>query len=196
MSITSDLILVGEPLCLAAANSSNETKFRNMKINKKRFTVILICCAIVFLAGIKLVRNLETKEIAGFNRDPKNYNAKIQILNADSQDVAHFKIAIANNDERKMYGLMFLDHLPADQGMLFPFEPKQMVTMWMKNTHIPLDMIFVGEDDKISSIAANAKPYSLDLISSQKEVKFVLEINGGLSDQLGIKPGQKFQVLN
>ncbi len=131
-----------------------------------------------------------------FNKDPKNYNAKIQIYDRESKKIAEFKIAIAKNEQQKMYGLMNLKSLPQDQGMLFPFRPNQVVNMWMKNTKIPLDIIFIDSDNEISSIHSNAEPESLEIISSTKEVRYALEINGGLSKKLGIESRQKVQIYN
>ncbi len=133
---------------------------------------------------------INPKEIIAFNRDPKNYNLKIQILDEDKK-VADFIVAVADKKENQIYGLMNLEKMPNNQGMLFIFDDSEIVNMWMRNTMIPLDMIFIDENDIIVNIAQNTQPYSLDLISSNKPVDKVLEINSGLSQKLGIKIGQK-----
>jgi uncharacterized membrane protein (UPF0127 family) len=79
--------------------------------------------------------------------------------------------------------------------MFFPFYKSQVIVMWMKNTQIPLDMIFIDKHDRIVTIKTHAVPCSLDLISSEKEAKKVLEINAGLVERLGIKVGQKVKIL-
>lgn len=167
-----------------------------MNIDKKRFTFFVIICAVVLTAMVRSGNYFGQKDTIGFNRDLKNYNAKLQIYDRNSNKIASFKIAIADNEERKMYGLMFLDKLPKEYGMLFPFKESQLVMMWMKNTKIPLDIIFIDADNEISSIAENAKPNSLDLISSMREVKYVLEINAGLAKELGLEARQTVQILN
>jgi len=167
-----------------------------MKFDLKRFTIFILICAGIAFVALHGPREITDKDLVKFNRDSKNYNAVLNIFNEKEHKVASFKIAIADTDKKKMYGLMNLDYLPQNQGMLFIFEPSQVVNMWMKNTRISLDMIFIDADNEIALVASNAEPYSLSLISSQKEVKKVLEINGGLANKLGIKAGQKISVLN
>jgi hypothetical protein len=118
----------------------------------------------------------------------------LQIFNQDSKQVAEFTIAIADDDHKKMYGLMNLKHLPENNGMIFTFDKTQVVTMWMKNTLIPLDMLFIDDANIIVNIKTDATPKSLEVISSEKPVKKVVEINGGLSKKLGIEIGQKIKV--
>jgi len=139
-------------------------------------------------------QNLDANTIIEFNRDLQNYNVKLQILDQHDKEVAKFSVAIADNDHKKMYGLMKLNSLPKDFGMLFPFFRNQVIAMWMKNTRIPLDMIFIDSDDIIASITTDTEPYSLEIISSEKEVNQVLEINAGLVAKLGIKVGQKIKI--
>ena len=167
----------------------------DLKFDLKRFTVVIISCVAIILIILRAAQNIDAKEILEFNRDLQNYNAKLQILDSKQHQIAEFSIALADTEEKKMYGLMNLDQLPEDCGMLFPFEKSQVIAMWMRNTRIPLDMIFIGEDDKIVNIAANTTPYSLDIISSEKESKKVLEVNGGLAKKLKIKVGNKVRVL-
>lgn len=159
--------------------------------NVKRCTFVILTCVAVIAIILRAPQTIDAKEILEFNRDPKNYNLKLQIVTEDGKVVSEFKTAVANSEEKKMYGLMNLDKLPQDFAMLFPFRKNQVVVMWMKNTRIPLDMLFIDEDDFIVNIAPYAQPYSLDLISSEKEVDRVLEINGGLTVTQGIKVGQR-----
>ncbi len=167
-----------------------------MKIDKKRLTFFIVSCVVIFLIALQASGKLGPDAFTGFNRDLKNYNAKLQIFDLNSKKIASFKIAIAETEEQKMYGLMNLDKLPKEYGMLFPFKESRAVMMWMKNTKIPLDMIFIDADNEIASITENTKPNSLDLISSQREVKYVLEVNAGLAKKLGIEVRQKVQILN
>lgn len=125
-----------------------------------------------------------------WNRDVQNYNVKLQVHSANSK-IAEFMVAIADDDEKRAYGLMNLEHLPKKNGMLFVFREKQIISMWMKNTEIPLDMIFIDQKGIIASIETNTKPESLDIISSSIPVTRVLEINAGLVEKLGIKVGQR-----
>lgn len=102
-----------------------------------------------------------------------------------------FQVEVMRTDEERARGLMNRAYLPADRGMLFDFKSPQIATMWMKNTLIPLDMIFIRADGTIANIAENTEPHSLRTIPSSEPVLSVLEINGGLSAKLGIAPGDK-----
>jgi uncharacterized membrane protein (UPF0127 family) len=166
------------------------------KFDLKRCTFFVICGFIAIFIILRAPQVIDAKEILKFNRDLKNYNAKLQILDSDNKKITEFTIAIADDENKKMYGLMNLEELPQTHGMLFPFFKNQIVVMWMKNTRIPLDMLFIDKNNLIANIKINAEPYSLNLISSEKKVKKVLEINGGLSEKLGIKIGQKIKILN
>jgi uncharacterized membrane protein (UPF0127 family) len=206
MSIMSDLILVGVSGFVfgAATDCFEPTKNKiaqqkimkklNFKFCSKRSTFAILFCLIVTLIILRTPKNLDAKEVLEFNRDLQNYNVKLQILDQNNHEVTKFFVAIADDDYKKMYGLMNLGTLPKEYGMLFPFFRSQVLTMWMKNTHIPLDMIFIDSKNIITTIKTNAEPKSLEIISSEKPVKKVLEINGGLSEKLGIKVGQKIFI--
>lgn len=99
------------------------------------------------------------------------------------------KIYLAQTDAQQEQGLMFVRALPADEGMLFPLQTPRMMTMWMKNTLIPLDMLFIDARGRIVCIRAKAVPQSLDFISCDKPVKGVLEIAGGQAAARGIVAG-------
>jgi uncharacterized protein len=102
-----------------------------------------------------------------------------------------FDVWIANTPQRQEQGLMFVRDLPARQGMLFPEDSPQVAHFWMKNTYIPLDMVFVGADGRVAKIIASAHPFSLDLLSSDVPVIAVLEIRGGEAALLGIHVGDR-----
>jgi uncharacterized membrane protein (UPF0127 family) len=99
-------------------------------------------------------------------------------------------VELARDETSRMRGLMYRTHLDANAGMLFEFENDAFRTFWMKNTALPLDMVFIRADGTISSIAANATPMSEKVISSQEPVRAVLEINGGRAAALNIRPGE------
>lgn len=100
-----------------------------------------------------------------------------------------FQVVLADTPWLKQQGLMHIRSLPEDNAMLFEFDPPQVVSFWMKNTYIPLDMIFIDQAGKIIGIHPNAQPHSLETIESPAPVRAVLEINGGLSEKWGIKVG-------
>ena len=100
-----------------------------------------------------------------------------------------FTVEVARTPEEQQLGLMNRASLAPDRGMIFPMEPPRDASFWMKNTRIPLDMIFVRADGRIANIAANTVPLSLEPVPSDGPVKAVLEIAGGRAAELGIQPG-------
>jgi hypothetical protein len=100
-----------------------------------------------------------------------------------------FEVEIADDDRERALGLMFRRSMGNDEGMLFDFGAEQPASFWMRNTYIPLDMLFIKADGTIDSIAERTTPLSEKSVASKGDVRYVLEINGGLSDTLGIAPG-------
>jgi uncharacterized membrane protein (UPF0127 family) len=98
-------------------------------------------------------------------------------------------VEIADDPATRERGLMFRHSLPENQGMLFQYETPQRIAMWMKNTYISLDMIFIRADGSVSEVAAYTVPHSFDIIQAAEKVAAVLEVNAGLSERLGIRPG-------
>lgn len=101
-----------------------------------------------------------------------------------------YNIELAVSSRQRSRGLMFRRQMPRDYGMLFDFDRTQKVAMWMKNTFLPLDMIFMRADGTIAHIVENTTPHSLSVISSRFPVRFVLELNAGEARNAGLKSGQ------
>jgi hypothetical protein len=112
------------------------------------------------------------------------------VIDADHGPV-RFSAEIAADQASQEKGLMYRTKLAPDAGMLFDFHEPEPQTFWMKNTVLPLDMIFIRADGTISSIAPDAVPYSETPIPSAEPVRAVLEINAGRAAALGIEPGQR-----
>nr|WP_246408179.1 DUF192 domain-containing protein [Microvirga lupini] len=104
-----------------------------------------------------------------------------------------FRVEVARNDADRAQGLMFRRSMPADQGMLFDFGRVEPVSMWMQNTYLSLDMLFIRPDGTIARIAANTEPLSTRTIPSGEPVLAVLELNAGTTAKLGIKPGDRVE---
>jgi len=104
---------------------------------------------------------------------------------------AVFRVEIARTPAQQAQGLMWRDQLQPDFGMLFLYDTPRPVSFWMKNTFLPLDILFVRPDGRIHRIARDTEPLSLDGIPSGAPVVAVLEIVGGTSDRLGIRPGSR-----
>lgn len=110
------------------------------------------------------------------------------IVQTDEGDVV-FDALIADSDEERQRGLMFREALADNEGMLFNYGEVQTVSMWMRNTLIPLDLIYIAPDGEILKIIANAQPHSLRPLGSDFPVLGVLEVRGGLTRDAGIRPG-------
>ncbi len=98
-------------------------------------------------------------------------------------------VEVADTEAKREQGLMFRRSLSDDQGMIFLFEREHEITMWMKNTYLPLDMVFIGNDWRIRHIAYDAEPFSTEVISSVRPASRVLEIGGGQAKKLGLAVG-------
>jgi uncharacterized protein len=112
----------------------------------------------------------------------------LKIATADGE-LHKIDIWIADNDARRQRGLMFVEHMADDAGMLFIYPQPQPISMWMKNTHLSLDMLFVSANGRVDSIAENTKPMSTDTISSKGNVVAVIELKAGTAARLKIRPG-------
>ncbi len=102
-----------------------------------------------------------------------------------------FRVEIARSEAEREVGLMNRPALAADRGMLFDFDPPRPVSFWMKNTLIPLDIVFIDPKGTVIGIAARAVPMSLDILPSPGICRGVLEVNGGTAERLGIGVGAK-----
>lgn len=126
-----------------------------------------------------------------FNQNLENYNNLVKIIDDQGKSVTTFKVVIADDDQKRKYGLMHLKKLPKEYGMIFIFDQSHFITMWMKNTTIPLDMLFIDSNNIIQDIKLSTIPYSLEIIKSEQKVNKVLEINAGLVNYFQIKKGYK-----
>jgi uncharacterized membrane protein (UPF0127 family) len=102
-----------------------------------------------------------------------------------------FEVWVADTPERAEQGLMFVSDLPENKGMVFPLDPPRVEGMWMKNTYIELDMLFIRPDGRVMKIIERAHPLSLETLSSDGPVAAVLELKGGLVAKLGLKNGDR-----
>jgi uncharacterized protein len=104
-------------------------------------------------------------------------------------------VEIADRPATREYGLMYRRHLDPDAGMIFVFSTPQHLTFWMKNTIIPLDMIFADSSGKIVGIVRNAEPFSESIDGVDGISQYVLEVNGGFCDRLGVQPGDTLRFI-
>lgn len=123
---------------------------------------------------------------------PLSSQEGLEPLTIESGGKSHaFHVEVMRTDEQRARGLMFRRYLAADRGMLFDFKTEQNVAMWMKNTYLPLDMIFIARDGRVISVAENTEPMSERVIPSGGPALSVLEVNAGTAARLGLKAGDR-----
>jgi len=167
-----------------------------MKIFFIRFFLLVVMALVAILFFNKINNENSNADIFGIS---SKINNKAQSLSDFEQVVIKtklgkehiFKAVIADTPAKESKGLMFVKHLDINKAMLFEMGKSDITKFWMKNTFIPLDIIFIGSKGEIKKIEQNAEPLSLSVISSDVAVKAVLEINGGLTKKLGISKGDK-----
>jgi uncharacterized membrane protein (UPF0127 family) len=120
---------------------------------------------------------------------------RIDIVGADGAPRVTVAVEVADTDASREYGLMFRKHLDEDAGMIFLFKAPDHQTFWMKNTVIPLDMIFADSTGKIVGMVRNAEPFSEAVDSVNGDSQYVLEVNGGFCDRHGIKAGDTLRFV-
>ncbi len=146
-----------------------------------RFLIILFSC---FFFSLSITEaNAKTLD------DLQNFKEDSVSIKLDSNESIEFKILIAESNKDRRQGLMHIEFMEENQGMLFVFNPPRKVSMWMRNTPMTLDILFIDKDGKIINIEQNTTPYSTKALSSGGSIQWVLEINGGLSEKMGIKTG-------
>lgn len=104
-----------------------------------------------------------------------------------------FTVEIADDQTERSRGLMFRQSMPPNHGMLFRFDQPEVITMWMANTPLPLDMVFIDDEGVVRRIVARTVPFSTDTISSLVPLTHVLEINGGMAALIGLKEGDRLE---
>ena len=147
-------------------------------LRKLKPLLALLAVGVLFLAFPAAGRGAE------LSRSP------LSIRTADGIE-QRFTVELASTGPEREQGLMFRTTLAPDAGMLFDFKEVEPVVMWMKDTTLPLDMLFIAQDGRIVRIAERTVPFSLTMISSGGPVLGVLELNGGTASRLKIKPGDR-----
>jgi uncharacterized membrane protein (UPF0127 family) len=139
------------------------------------FVCALALLAVAAVAPVRADSGLETLEIV------------------TASGVKTFQVEVMRTESERARGLMFRRYMPEDRGMLFDFKIEQPVMMWMKNTYLPLDMIFVSRAGKVVSIARDAEPMSETIIPSGGPAYAVLELNAGAAARIGLKAGDQLR---
>ena len=144
--------------------------------------IIILCSSFVFplstyTANARTLDDLEDLE-KGFVS-----------IKLDSNESIEFSVLIAESNKDRRQGLMHIEFMEENQGMLFVFNPPRRVSMWMRNTPMSLDILFIDRNGKVINMEENTTPYSTKALSSGGTIRWVLEINGGLAKTKGIKTG-------
>jgi uncharacterized membrane protein (UPF0127 family) len=122
------------------------------------------------------------------------FDSSTVIISASEHACYRFDVYLALTNDQRRRGLMFVRDMPMFRGMLFVYPRPRTLSIWMKNTYIPLDIVFFDQDGRIVNIHENAEPQTLDSRRSAEEVSYVLEINGGVSEALSIDTGSTIML--
>ena len=144
--------------------------------------IIILCSSFVFALSTYTAdtRTLDDLE------DLEKGSVSIKL---NSNESIEFSVLIAESNKDRRQGLMHIEFMEENQGMLFVFNPPRRVSMWMRNTPMSLDILFIDRNGKVINMEENTTPYSTKALSSGGTIRWVLEINGGLVKKMGIKTG-------
>ncbi|MEO8774665.1 MAG: DUF192 domain-containing protein [Gelidibacter sp.] len=160
-----------------------------MKTSAFKLITILTLCAFCFqFQGCKDNQNTVKPLVIEFKKE-----GELILKTSNDSLIKNLDIEIADDEYHTQTGLMYRDSMGQEQAMLFIFPEADYRAFYMKNTKIPLDIIYIDADKKIVSFQKNAQPYSEASLPSNVPAKYVLEINGGLADQWELKVGDKME---
>lgn len=163
-------------------NYKYKISFSNLSRLFSHNALVATLLACVFFSGIASVHAQQPQFIA-----PHPVYLTIQT----AKSAEKFVVEIADEENERQVGLMFRKDLPIGQGMLFDFGAERLVTMWMRNTPLSLDMVFVNRAGMVVRIAEGTTPFSSDIVSSGEPVLYVLELNAGEARAAGIRAGDR-----
>lgn len=146
---------------------------------------------IIFILGLLWALAIPASDNADARRLDGLFGRSTLTIATPDAKLHPFKVWIADNDQRRSLGFMFVKELDDDAGMLFIFPQPQPISMWMKNTVIPLDMLFVASDGTVTNVVSDTVPMSLDAVASTKPAIAVIELKGGTAAKLKIAAGAR-----
>jgi uncharacterized protein len=149
--------------------------------------------AVSALAACQPNSAASTGSTTATERSPAGLDQVALTITTTAGKKQRFTVEVARTPEQQEMGLMNRQTLAPDRGMIFPYSPPQAASFWMKNTLIPLDMLFIRADGTIARIEANTAPLSLDPVPSGEPIGAVLELAGGRAAELGITPGARVE---
>lgn len=176
-------------------------KSKKSQSRNKMIKIIAVLAAIIFLIYLLNLPRLFMNKNKGneeLNRALKNRTAfsfvkegELSFVNKKEEQIVKIDVEIADDDVQRATGLMYREYMAENQGMLFVFPHESPQSFWMKNTILPLDMIFVDAEGNVVKIHKYTTPYSEESYQSGEPAKFVVEVNAGFTDKYGIKEGDR-----
>jgi len=169
-----------------------------LKSSNKKFIIVLVA-GVLLIALYFLIKpsdtNMTNKNSTDNNIEHSAFkftkNGELSFIKKNGEFITKIDIEIADNDLKRERGLMYRDKMKLKQGMLFIFPKEDYQSFWMKNTTLPLDIIFVNKNSEIIKIHKNTTPYSLESYPSGNPAKFVVEVNAGFTDKFNVVEGDK-----
>jgi uncharacterized membrane protein (UPF0127 family) len=162
----------------------------------RKSTLVFVFAAMLAACSSGKSEGAQSAASSSFATAPKHRTSGLPVipLTVTTKVGKHqFKVEVASTRKEQIKGLMFRTEMGSDEGMIFPIDPPRMQSFWMKNTVIPLDIIYIGSDHRILNIVEEAVPYSEAPLFSRGAAIGVLELNGGRAKQLGIVAGDKVE---
>ena len=156
-----------------------------------RFVALALPTALCACSPMAADAGSQSTAPASASRHPVSGLEVIPLTVTTARGPHAFRVEVARSEAEQAKGLMFRTAIGPDEGMLFPRTPPDIASFWMRNTVIPLDIVFIGTDHRIINIAANAVPYDETPLTAKGTTLAVLELNGGRAAELGIGPGDK-----
>ncbi|HRJ70239.1 MAG TPA: DUF192 domain-containing protein [Beijerinckiaceae bacterium] len=157
----------------------------------QRAFLVLFVVVTLGVSGYSIWSNLARQDAQAQSRSAAIAQGMEELSITTARDSHRFLVEVMRTDAERAKGLMFRQSMPHDHGMLFDFKMDAPVAMWMKNTYIPLDMLFITADGTIARIERRTEPHSERTIASGGPVRAVLELNGGTAERLNLKPGDR-----
>ena len=152
-----------------------------------------ITCLLAILIGLPLSASAQNYSMSDLEQA---FDKTSLVISGSNHACYMFDTYVARNNNQRARGLMFVRDMPEFTGMLFIYDRPANLSMWMKNTYIPLDILFFAMNGEIANIARNTEPLSLASISSSERVNYVLELNAGVTEKLGIDADSKIIFTN
>jgi len=167
--------------------------FSEMEITRRLAAALVSITAVCLVSSWAMTGSARAAQPPGLLAD---FDMTTAIIETSRDICLRLDLYMADTPSQQSQGLMFIEKMDEYEGMLFRHSRPRMIAMWMKNTYIPLDMLFLHADGTIATITTNTTPLSTDRISSRESVSGVLEVNAGFTDRWSIEAGDRLLTIN